>query len=156
MFINTRSLWIPAVLFVSVCYVPFADAQLTDQTQTPNLERDGITKSLSQQIGAGVGNSMTPGSSTYIIMRDPARSIRRGRQLFQRKFTGAQGFGPRARDGIGDIAADAALGAGMIDSCAGCHGRPRGSAGFYWGSSFGRFSSNARCGGKAEGGSYSN
>lgn len=107
-----------------------AAGQLTDQTQTPNIERAGIFKSLEQQIGNGVGDVMTPGSSAYIIARDPARSIRRGRQLFQRKFTLAQGFGPRTQDGIGDIQATGAIGAGLIESCAGCHGRPRGSAGF--------------------------
>jgi hypothetical protein len=107
-----------------------AHAQLTDQTQTPNVEGAGIFKSLEQQIGAGVGDSLTPDSSTYIILRDPARSIRRGRQLFQRKFTLMQGFGPRTHDGIGDIAAEGAIGAGLIESCAGCHGRPRGAAGF--------------------------
>jgi hypothetical protein len=107
-----------------------AHAQLTDQTQTPNAERSGIAKSLEQQIGAGVGNATTPNSSTYIILRDPARSIRRGRQLFQRKFTLVQGFGPRTLDGIGDIEAQGAIGAGLIESCAGCHGRPRGAAGF--------------------------
>ncbi|HEU5468511.1 MAG TPA: di-heme oxidoredictase family protein [Steroidobacteraceae bacterium] len=113
--------------------MPFAGdaaAQLTDQTQTPNLERAGIFKSLDQQVGNGVGDTMTPGSSAYIIARDPARSIRRGRQLFQRKFTLAQGFGPRTQDGIGDIQAIGAIGAGLIESCAGCHGRPRGAAGF--------------------------
>jgi hypothetical protein len=107
-----------------------AHAQMTDQTQTPNAEGAGIFKSLEQQIGAGVGDSLTPDSSTYIILRDPARSIRRGRQLFQRKFTLLQGFGPRTHDGIGDIAAEGAIGAGLIESCAGCHGRPRGAAGF--------------------------
>lgn len=107
-----------------------ARAQLTDQTQTPNAEHAGIFKSLEQQIGTGVGDWVTPGSSSYIIARDPARSIRRGRQLFQRKFTLAQGFGPRTGDGIGDIHATAAIGAGLIESCAGCHGRPRGAAGF--------------------------
>ena len=70
------------------------------------------------------------GSSTYIMLRDPARAIRRGRQLFQRKFTDAQGFGPRTQDGIGDIHATARHRRGTVDSCAGCHGRPRGSAGF--------------------------
>jgi hypothetical protein len=107
-----------------------AAGQLTDQTQTPNVERAGIFKSLEQQTGDGVGNATTPGSSAYIIARDPARSIRRGRQLFQRKFTLAQGFGPRTQDGIGDIQAIGAIGAGLIESCAGCHGRPRGAAGF--------------------------
>lgn len=130
MYSKGRHLWVPAALLVSVCYVHEADAQLTDLTQTPNVEQSGIVKSLEQQIGAGVGNVMTPGSSTFIMARDPARSIRRGRQLFQRKFTDAQGFGPRANDGVGDIHGQAAIGAGLVDSCAGCHGRPRGSAGF--------------------------
>jgi mono/diheme cytochrome c family protein len=73
---------------------------------------------------------MTPDSSIFIIQRDPFRAIRRGRQLFQRKFTVAQGVGPRVDDGVGDIERTPALGAGLADSCAGCHGRPRGSAGF--------------------------
>ncbi len=120
------------VLLAIVCVAatPPALAQLTDQTQTPNTERAGIYKSLDQQTGAGVGDDLTPGSSTYIIARDPARSIRRGRQLFQRKFTMAQGFGPRTNDGIGDIETNGAHGAALVDSCAGCHGRPRGAAGF--------------------------
>lgn len=115
---------------VAIFFAPVASAQLTDLTQTPNAEGAGIHKSLEQQIGAGVGNLTTPDSSSYIIARDPARAIRRGRQLFQRKFTLAQGFGPRTHDGIGDIDAEGAIGAGLIESCAGCHGRPRGSAGF--------------------------
>lgn len=120
---------IKGVVLALFC-APAAQAQLTDLTQTPNAEGAGIHKSLEQQVGAGEGDTLTPGSSRYIIARDPARSIRRGRQLFQRKFTQRQGLGPRARDGIGDIAAEAAIGAGLIDSCAGCHGRPRGAAGF--------------------------
>jgi hypothetical protein len=123
--------FVSRVSLVSVLLVsPLAHAQLTDQTQTPNVERAGIFKSLEQQTGAGVGDLNTPNSSTYIIARDPARSIRRGRQLFQRKFTLVQGFGPRTQDGIGDIHQIGAIGAGLIESCAGCHGRPRGSAGF--------------------------
>jgi len=35
-----------------------------------------------------------------------------------------------ASDSIGDINVNLALGAGLSDSCASCHGRPRGSAGF--------------------------
>jgi di-heme oxidoreductase (putative peroxidase) len=106
-----------------------AFAQLTDQTQTPNAEGAGIKKSLTEEIGAGVGNWTTPDSSSFLIARDPARAIKRGRQLFQRKFTLAQGVGPRTHDGIGDIEAEGALGAGLVESCAGCHGRPRGAAG---------------------------
>ena len=77
--------------------IDVAEAQLTDLTQTPNAENAGIFKSLEQQIGTGVGNIKTPGSSAFIIARDPARAVRRGRQLFQRKFTLVQGFGPRTR-----------------------------------------------------------
>jgi Di-haem oxidoreductase, putative peroxidase len=105
-------------------------AQLIDRTQNPNIANAGIAKSLSQQIGTGRGNANTPDSSAFIIARDPFRSIRRGRQLFQRKFLRSQGLGPITNDGIGDINTTLALGAGVTDSCATCHGRPRGSAGF--------------------------
>jgi hypothetical protein len=37
--------------------------------------------------------------------------------------------GPNEGDGVGDINTDLAIGAGLSDSCALCHGRPRGSAG---------------------------
>jgi stage V sporulation protein SpoVS len=73
---------------------------------------------------------LTPGSSEFVIARDPFRAIVRGRQLFQRKFTDAQGLGPRKDDGVGDIETDGSLGAGLGDSCAACHSRPFGSAGF--------------------------
>jgi hypothetical protein len=109
-----------------------AIAQMTDVTQTtPHVAGGQIGKSLAQQIGVGQGDVMTPRSSVYVIKRDPARSIRRGRMLFQRKFTEEQGQGPRVDNGSsGDIGAVRMLGAGMVDSCAGCHGRPRGAAGF--------------------------
>ena len=151
-----------------------ATAQLVDQVQAPNPAGEGIALSLEEQIGLGRGDEFTPDSSIYLIKRDPARAIRRGRQLFQRKFTHTQGLGPRAGDevranaerlnrlirrvtgkdrshsgrdlarrlvralgpeqfaaeGIGDIAENIAIGAGLTDSCAACHGRPRGSAGF--------------------------
>jgi len=68
---------------------------------------------------------MTAGSSIYLINRDPFRSVRRGRQLFQRKFTRLQGQGANEKDGVGDINNDLAIGAGLSDSCALCHGRPR-------------------------------
>ncbi len=107
-----------------------ADAQLIDRTLIPNPANEGIAKSLAQQIGAGRGNVNTANSSLFIIKRDPARSVRRGRQIFQRKFSVFQGMGPRTNDGVGgDIVTDGSLGAGLADSCAACHGRPRGSAG---------------------------
>jgi len=102
---------------------------MIDNTQATSTSNAGINKSLSEEIGAGRGDVLTPGSSIYIINRDPLRSIRRGRQLFQRKFTNAQGQGPNEGDGVGNINTDLAIGAGLADSCALCHGRPRGAAG---------------------------
>ena len=114
-----------AMLLVSA----IAQAQLIDNTQAPSTAKAGINKSLLDEIGAGRGSLTTTGSSIFIINRDPFRSIRRGRQLFQRKFTRLQGQGPNEGDGVGDLNTDNAIGAGLSDSCASCHGRPRGSAG---------------------------
>lgn len=107
-----------------------AEAQLRDRLEKISgiAVGDGIQKNLGGQIGTGRGSVGTPDSSIFIIQRDPFRSIRRGRQLFQRKFLPTQGFS--GRDRAGNIALDASIGAGVVDSCAGCHGRPRGSAGF--------------------------
>jgi di-heme oxidoreductase (putative peroxidase) len=116
------------VLFLLIV-VP-AMAQLTDKKQTPNTANEGINKSMHEQDGAGRGSVTTSGSSLFIINRDPFRAIRRGRQLFQRKFTSDQGLGPRTLDGVGELDQDGSLGAGLADSCASCHGRPRGAAGF--------------------------
>ncbi len=107
-----------------------AFGQLVDQTLAPNYINEGIHKSLTEQIGAGREDVLTLDSSLFIINRDPFRAIRRGRQLFQRKFTVSQGRGPGVGDGAGDLDENNAVGAGLADSCAACHGRPRGSAGF--------------------------
>src|SRR5262245_28812073 len=107
-----------------------ARAQLIDRTKAPNAAGEGINKSLAQQIGAGHGDVLTPDSSAFIVARDPFRAIRRGRQLFQRKFTHAEGQGPAVGDGSGDVEHNLAIGAGLADSCAACHGRARGAAGF--------------------------
>src|ERR1700760_4000627 len=112
-----------------ILFAPFAGAQLIDNNQATNTAKAGINKTYSQEIGAGRGDIMTPNSSLFIINRDPFRSIRRGRQIFQRKFTREQGQGPSNSDGTGNINVTAGIGAGLSDSCAGCHGRPRGSAG---------------------------
>ena len=106
-------------------------AQLVDKTHAPHTEPNAaVNKTLADQVGAGRGNVNTPNSSIFIIKRDPFRSIRRGRQLFQRKFQVGQGMGPITGDGEGDIELDGSIGAGLADSCGACHGRPRGSAGF--------------------------
>lgn len=119
-----------ACLCAVMAFAPDGHAQLPDKTVNPNAAGEGINKSFAEQVGAGRGDVSTPGSSLYIIARDPFRSIRRGRQLFQRKFTRAQGVGPLFGDGLGNIEVDLAIGAGLADSCASCHGRPRGAAGF--------------------------
>src|SRR5258708_7978048 len=106
-----------------------AHAQMIDNTQAPSTAKAGINKALTDEIGPGRGDVLTPGSSVFIINRDPYRPIRRGRQLFQRKFTRVQGQGANEGDGVGNLDTDKAIGAGLADSCALCHGRPRGSAG---------------------------
>jgi len=120
---------IAGAIFALVTCFSTLHAQLIDNTQAPNTAKAGINKSLTDETGAGRGDVLTPGSSIYVINRDPFRSIRRGRQLFQRKFTRAQGQGANEGDGLGDINTDIAIGAGLSDSCASCHSRPRGSAG---------------------------
>ena len=127
---KSRCSFVGAVLAYLLLSLGTSFAQLNDITQTPNSENAGILKSLIDQIGSGRGDEFTPDSSLFIIKRDPFRSIRRGRQLFQRKFTVGQGMGPRTNDGVGDISADKSHGAGLSDSCASCHGRPKGAAGF--------------------------
>ncbi|HEY7405179.1 MAG TPA: di-heme oxidoredictase family protein [Candidatus Angelobacter sp.] len=116
---------ISLVLFVA----PFAGAQLVDNNLAPNTAKAGINKSFADEVGPGRGDIMTPNSSLFIINRDPFRSIRRGRQIFQRKFTREQGQGPNNSDDTGNINLVGGIGAGLSDSCAGCHGRPRGAAG---------------------------
>jgi hypothetical protein len=105
-------------------------AQLIDRTMAPNASGDGIALSLLQQVGAGRGDWFIDDSSSFIINRDPFRAVRRGRQLFKRKYTASGGHGPLFGDGVGNVEVDRIIGAGLSDSCASCHGRPRGSAGF--------------------------
>lgn len=119
-----------ALAVIALLFVPDLSAQLIDQTLSPNLAGEGIAKSFSDQIGSGRGDIYLWNSSSFLIARDPFRAIRRGRQLFQRKFTVQQGVGPRVQDGSGDANTTLALGAGLADSCSACHGRPRGAAGF--------------------------
>jgi mono/diheme cytochrome c family protein len=119
-----------AALNILLCSLCGLHAQLVDRTMSPNILNEGIGKSLADEIGVGSGDIYTANSAAFNIARDPFRAIRRGRQIFQRKFVAAQGFGPRTFGGLGDMNTVLALGAGLVDSCAGCHGRPRGSAGF--------------------------
>jgi hypothetical protein len=65
--------WFARLLCVSLAPLT-AHAQMTDQTQAPNVERAGILKSLQQQVGAGVGDIATPDHR-----RTSSRAIRRDR-----------------------------------------------------------------------------
>jgi hypothetical protein len=127
---------IPALsrfLLLSVILSAPAPAQLVDRTKAPNTANEGITRPLlgphPSQIGDGRWGT-DANSSGNVITYDPFRAIRRGRQLFQRKFAVSEGQGPVLGDGFGNVDVDLIIGAGLSDSCAGCHGRPRGSAGF--------------------------
>ena len=131
---NMRRLGLGAALTLAATMVAgTAEAQLKDVTQIgPTVAGGAINKSLVQEIGAGRGSIFIPDSSRFIINRDPFRAIRRGRQIFQRKFQVGQGQGPLSNDGVGNpafIGGDPSVAAGLADSCAACHGRPRGSAG---------------------------
>ena len=129
-----RTIPLAGALLASMLGAVFASAphaaQLIDRTLAPNTANEGIALSLHEQVGAGRGDWFTVDSSSFLVSRDPFRAIRRGRQLFQRKFTQASGQGPVAGDGVGDVERMRIIGAGLADSCAACHGRPRGSAGF--------------------------
>ena len=105
-------------------------AQLIDRHRMPNTANEGIRKSLIEEVGLGRGYETMPDSSMYIIKRDPFRAVRRGRQLFQRKFVRTEGQGRAKFDGDQSIDLNNALGAGLADSCSSCHGRPKGAAGF--------------------------
>src|SRR5688500_7577477 len=125
-----RRVWLCGMCVVSLTFGGVVFGQLIDRTMAPNTSGDGIALSLVEQVGAGRGDWNTEDSSSFIIHRDPFRAIRRGRQVFQRKFTVGGGQGPLLGDGSGNIERDRIIGAGLADSCAACHGRPRGSAGF--------------------------
>src|SRR4029434_800304 len=108
--------------------------QLVDKNKAPNTSNDGIARPLTgypypSQIGDGRWGADV-NSAQNVIAFDPFRAIRRGRQLFQRKFTRVEGQGAGAGEGFGTVDVDLAIGAGLADSCAACHGRPRGAAGF--------------------------
>ena len=131
--ITRKHLPVLAVMLRSVCSMETAQAQLTDNTQTPNTENAGNIQIIAawQQSVRASGMHTTPGSSTFITFS----AIRPGqsgadascsRENSRMVRASARGSGRRRAT----LHANAAIGAGLIDSCAGCHGRPRGSAGF--------------------------
>ena len=76
---------------MAAAYQPLAHAQLIECYQAGIFSGETgqgcIVKTLQEQIGSGHGDEYIFGSAVYLVKRDPARSIRRGRQLFQRKFS---------------------------------------------------------------------
>ncbi len=129
-----KSLLICAAAVFALCASTGIAGQLVDKNRAPNTSDDGISRPLigvphPSQIGDGRSGA-DGNTSRNVIALDPFRAIRRGRQLFQRKFTRLEGQGPVFGDGFGNIHRDLTIGSGLSDSCAGCHGRPRGSAGF--------------------------
>jgi Di-haem oxidoreductase, putative peroxidase len=116
-FLGTAAVWSASSL-----------AQLPDRTRNSKFFNEGITKSLDQQIGDGAGDILTPNKPRYVIARDPFRAIRRGQQLFQRKFTRDEGQGPITSNGKTNIETDI-NDTSLCDNCAACHTK-RGVAGF--------------------------
>jgi len=84
-------------------------AQLGDVTQTePNVPGGMIGKSLQQQIRAGRGDEFTPGSSLYLIARDPSRT-----SIVPAQVHDATGPASARRFSHGDIMAQPAFGADL-------------------------------------------
>ena len=116
-------------LFVMALLGAPAWAEFTDLTQTPNAVNEGIAKISRTKWARDAATRRRPGRRCT-----SSRAIRSARSVVDGSCSNgnsraAQGLGPR-EDGVGaDIHATPALGAGMADSCAGCHGRPRGAAG---------------------------
>ena len=88
---------------ILVCFAVFALAtstrlagQLVDKNKAPNTANEGISRPLvggyPSQIGDGAWGS-DANASRNVIAYDPFRAIRRGRQLFQRKFSRLEGQG---------------------------------------------------------------
>src|SRR4051812_47944633 len=124
---KVRAVLTAALALMTVATAGSLHAQLRDKTQiSPIVPGGAINKSWVQEIGAGRGDIMTPDTSAFIIARDPFRAIRRGREIFQRKFQVKQGMGPTTNDGEGNpsyVGGDRSGAAGLADSCASCHGR---------------------------------
>jgi mono/diheme cytochrome c family protein len=131
---NRTNRFLGGVLAAAACGSVTLLGQLVDRNVAPNTANEGIARPLigtpyPSEIGDGRSGT-DPNASANVIAFDPFRAIRRGRQLFQRKFTRLHGQGTLTGDGSGDINSELSIGAGLSDSCAGCHGRPRGAAGF--------------------------
>jgi hypothetical protein len=109
--VSTCMLGLAAGLQPNDSIAQLAECMEIDQLNRMNAAGGCIDKTLERQIGTGHGDEHQPGSAVYLIKRDPARSIRRGRQLFQRKFSLAEGLGPRVNlSSMGDL-----FGLGLIE-----------------------------------------
>ena len=121
---KVRAVLSGAIALVTMAMAGSLYAQLRDKTQiTPIVPGGAINKSWMDEIGAGRGDIMTPNTSAFIIARDPFRAVRRGREIFQRKFQMKQGMGPTTNDGetnVSYVGGDRSGAAGLADSCASC------------------------------------
>ena len=110
-------------------------AQLVDNNKAPNAANGGINRALVNgsyptEVGDGrLGSDQN--TSLNVIRFDPFRAIRRGRQLFERKFSRIEGQGPLSNDGFGDIENDSASAPGsqtVVPGATGDHAAQPGSA----------------------------
>jgi hypothetical protein len=106
---RASALAVVCVAVVVAGTIPLA-GQLIDRNKAPNSANEGITRPLTgapypSQIGEGrIGEDWN--TSANVIVYDPFRAIRRGRQLFQRKFTRVDGVRSRATAAATSIRTD--------------------------------------------------
>ena len=105
-----------------------AAAQMIDNTQAPSTAKAGINKSLLDEIGAGRGSVMTAGSSLYIINRDPSARSGGAASSFSASSPASRAGAKRKRTAWATSTRYCHW-CRTADSCAWCHGRPRGSGG---------------------------
>ena len=106
---TTSAVAVSALLFVGAWWIAPLSGQLIDRNNAPNRANEGISRPLLGPYPSQIGEGRDGGdwnTSANVIAYDPFRAIRRGRQLFQRKFTGLEGVGPITGDGFGDIETD--------------------------------------------------
>ena len=121
-----------AVGLVTVASADTAQAQMRDTLEkiSGNAVNEGIHKNIGGQIGAGRGNNLTP---ELIHLHHPARSVPRDPARaadLPAQVPADAGLQRPRHDGSGNIARRRVASAPVSSiRCAGCHGRPRGSAG---------------------------
>ena len=107
-----------------------AQGQMIDRTQAPNAANEGIAKSLG---GADRRRSRRLEHPGFVVVHHRARSVPRDPArpaTLSAQVHAESRAGPAVRRRAAATSASTSRSArGCSDSCAGCHGRPRGSAG---------------------------